>query len=172
MSKKEDILNAALTCFAEQGISATTTKQIANAAAVSEALIFKHYTSKQNLIDAIMVLAKKRAEVVINEWEKSEHPKLIIKSILREAVGIDYHDFKLLLFLNQFKDWDFLYSWNFTLEFNEKILKVFHQIGVTDPKQERTLFWMHLYGIVLYKKHFDIHDNIALYEQLTSKYQV
>ncbi|PWC52657.1 TetR/AcrR family transcriptional regulator [Azospirillum sp. TSO22-1] len=49
------ILDAALPLFARKGFAATTTKEIAQAAGVSEALIFKHFPSKASLYEAIFL---------------------------------------------------------------------------------------------------------------------
>ncbi len=49
------ILDAALPLFARKGFAATTTREIAQAAGVSEALIFKHFPSKASLYEAIFL---------------------------------------------------------------------------------------------------------------------
>ncbi|WP_448206741.1 TetR/AcrR family transcriptional regulator [Azospirillum sp. sgz302134] len=51
--RRAAILDAALPLFARKGFTATTTKEIAQAAGVSEALIFKHFPSKAALHEAI-----------------------------------------------------------------------------------------------------------------------
>jgi TetR/AcrR family transcriptional regulator, transcriptional repressor of aconitase len=48
------ILATALPLFAAKGFAATTTKEIAAAAGVSEALIFRHFPSKAALYDALI----------------------------------------------------------------------------------------------------------------------
>jgi len=47
--RKQAIVEAALPLFAQHGFSATTTRQLAEAAGVSEALIYKHFPSKESL---------------------------------------------------------------------------------------------------------------------------
>ncbi|MBK1441381.1 TetR/AcrR family transcriptional regulator [Parapedobacter sp. ISTM3] len=49
-SRKEKILREALLLFAEKGYMDTSTKIIAQRAGVSEALIFKHFGNKDNLL--------------------------------------------------------------------------------------------------------------------------
>lgn len=53
-ARRNAIIDAALPLFAQKGFAATTTKEIAAAAAVSEALIFKHFDSKAALYEAIL----------------------------------------------------------------------------------------------------------------------
>ncbi|TVP89768.1 TetR/AcrR family transcriptional regulator [Alkalibacterium sp.] len=50
--KMQDILEASLLLFAEQGYSNTSTKDISRAAQVAEGTIFKHFGSKENLLYA------------------------------------------------------------------------------------------------------------------------
>ncbi len=47
--RKEMILDAATPLFAQQGFNGTTTRQIAEKARVTEALIFRHFASKEEL---------------------------------------------------------------------------------------------------------------------------
>ena len=54
-ARKRAILDAALPLFARKGFAATTTREIAQAAGVSEALIFKHFPSKASLYEAIFL---------------------------------------------------------------------------------------------------------------------
>jgi AcrR family transcriptional regulator len=51
--RRGSILRAAARVFAENGFRGTTTKALAEAAGVSEALIFKHFPSKEALYDAM-----------------------------------------------------------------------------------------------------------------------
>src|SRR5579871_3914517 len=44
--RRQLILGAAKRCFARNGFAGTTTKSVAAAAAISEALLFKHFPSK------------------------------------------------------------------------------------------------------------------------------
>jgi AcrR family transcriptional regulator len=53
--RRRAIIEAALPLFARKGFAGTTTKEIAEQARVSEALVFKHFPSKQALYQAIML---------------------------------------------------------------------------------------------------------------------
>lgn len=52
--RRNAIVDAALPLFAKKGFAATTVREIAAAAGVSEALIFKHFPTKAALYDAIL----------------------------------------------------------------------------------------------------------------------
>jgi len=52
-ARRRRIVDAALPLFARKGFAGTTTKQIAEAAEVSEALLFKHFPTKAALYGAI-----------------------------------------------------------------------------------------------------------------------
>ena len=52
--RRQLILGAAKRCFARNGFAGTTTKSVAAAAAISEALLFKHFTSKSALYAEIL----------------------------------------------------------------------------------------------------------------------
>ncbi len=55
--RRASIIRAARTVFVEKGFSATTTRHLAAAAGVSEALLFKHFPSKGALYSAILTNA-------------------------------------------------------------------------------------------------------------------
>jgi len=52
--RRHHILGAAKRCFARHGYNGTTTKSVAAAAAISEALLFKHFSSKAVLYAEIL----------------------------------------------------------------------------------------------------------------------
>ncbi|MBV9523638.1 MAG: TetR/AcrR family transcriptional regulator [Alphaproteobacteria bacterium] len=54
--RRKAIVDAAMPLFARRGFAGTTTKEIAEAARVSEALVFKHFPSKAALYEEILRL--------------------------------------------------------------------------------------------------------------------
>ena len=52
--RREQILQTAVNLFSHRGFSGTTTKEIARAAGVSEAMVFRHFSTKGELYDAIL----------------------------------------------------------------------------------------------------------------------
>ena len=53
-ARREQILQSAINLFSQRGFSGTTTKEIARAAGVSEAMVFRHFSKKSELYDAIL----------------------------------------------------------------------------------------------------------------------
>jgi TetR/AcrR family transcriptional regulator len=52
--RRRQIVHAAIELFARKGFDGTTTREIAQAAGVSEALIFRHFPTKHDLYRAII----------------------------------------------------------------------------------------------------------------------
>src|SRR3954453_8724642 len=52
--RRMQILRIAVSLFSKRGFSGTTTKEIATAAGVSEAMVFRHFATKQELYSAIL----------------------------------------------------------------------------------------------------------------------
>ena len=54
--RRKAIVAAAVPLFARKGFAGTTTKELAEAARISEALLFRHFPSKKQLYDEILAL--------------------------------------------------------------------------------------------------------------------
>jgi TetR/AcrR family transcriptional regulator, transcriptional repressor of aconitase len=54
--RRKAIVAAAVPLFARKGFAGATTKELAEAAAISEALLFRHFPSKKHLYDEILRL--------------------------------------------------------------------------------------------------------------------
>ncbi len=52
--RRLQILRVAVSLFSQKGFGGTTTKEIAHAAGVSEAMVFRHFATKQELYSAIL----------------------------------------------------------------------------------------------------------------------
>ena len=100
--RQASLIAAAASLFAARGFNGTTTKEIAKAAHVSEALVFKHFPTKRTLYAAI--LAEK---VTVNELvepledaakKRDDHRVLTIIASYRIRPGVDSTFLRLLLF--------------------------------------------------------------------------
>src|SRR5689334_20104635 len=54
VDRRAQLLDVALNCFSRKGFDGATTKEIAAAAGVTEAIIFRHFPSKQALYQAVL----------------------------------------------------------------------------------------------------------------------
>lgn len=101
MSKKKEILNAALLLFTEQGAKATSTKSIAKQAGVSEALIFKYFGTKDQLIE----------ELIKNDFIKAiDFTRNFLISNSAEEFLIKFIDLPIALIDHQFDFWRMIYK--------------------------------------------------------------
>jgi len=67
--RRTQIIGVAIDLFASKGFKGTTTREIACAAGISEAIIFRHFATKEDLYDAIIAhTLEKRFRV----WEQEE----------------------------------------------------------------------------------------------------
>ena len=100
--RQASLIVAAAALFAAKGFNGTTTKEIAKAAGVSEALVFKHFPTKRRLYAAI--LAEK---VTVNELlepmeaavkTRDDHRVFTMIARYRIRPGVDSTFLRLLLF--------------------------------------------------------------------------
>ncbi|NJL74715.1 MAG: TetR/AcrR family transcriptional regulator [Saprospiraceae bacterium] len=81
--KKERILEVALRLFALEGYANVPTSKIAKAADVSEGLIFRHFGSKEALLDAILELGIEQVEHFVAEVKQETNPRLRIQKVIQ-----------------------------------------------------------------------------------------
>lgn len=100
--RKANIIRSAASLFAEKGFNGTKTREIALRAGVSEALIFKHFPSKEDLYAAILAEESpvpgllSRVRVLAEQKQDVE----VFSVIARTVVGgvPDSHLMRLILF--------------------------------------------------------------------------
>lgn len=87
--RREQILQAAFDLFSQRGFSGTTTKDIARASGVSEAMVFKHFSSKEELYGAILE-AKKCAQG-LHEFPWLSNEPMLAAMEANDDLGVFYH---------------------------------------------------------------------------------
>ena len=87
--RREQILAAAISLFATHGFSGTTTKEIARAAGVSEAMVFRHFANKDALYAAILENKACRDGVHRFPWEENQAVKEAIAN--KDDYGFFYN---------------------------------------------------------------------------------
>jgi AcrR family transcriptional regulator len=93
--RRQQILDVAVRLFSQKGFRGTTTKEIALAAGVNEAIIFRHFVTKRDLYSAIIdqkacspaVQAKQHA---LNEAINAKDDRKVFESLALNL--LDFHD--------------------------------------------------------------------------------
>jgi AcrR family transcriptional regulator len=147
IEKKEKILMTALHLFASKGYDATSTNHIAREAGVSEGLIFRHYTNKEGLLNAIMGLGRARVEKVYESILAIADPSLRLKAILTMPFNIPDSDaplWKLLYALKWQRD---IYDDSWSKDVRTVLHQTFSELGYADPPSETEFVFMMIDGI-------------------------
>lgn len=87
--RREQILQTAFDLFSHKGFSGTTTKDIARAAGVSEAMVFKHFSSKDELYGALIEAKSCNEGLSRYPWEENE--PLIAAMKAKDDFGVFYY---------------------------------------------------------------------------------
>jgi AcrR family transcriptional regulator len=100
--RQAGLIAAAASLFAARGFNGTTTKAIANAAGVSEALLFKHFPTKRALYGAILAETVTLDELMdaVEDSAKKRDDRRVFTLIARFRIrpGVDSTLLRLLLF--------------------------------------------------------------------------
>ncbi len=91
-ARREQILTAATGAFAHAGYTATGLDEVAVAAGVSRAILYRHFTSKSELYRAVLDRARTRVQAAVGDPPYTER---IIDDLLRTAAG-DPDGFRVL----------------------------------------------------------------------------
>src|SRR5690349_19583908 len=84
--RRQLILGAAKRCFARNGFAGTTTKSVAAAAAISEALLFKHFPSTAALVELMRSMVRHFLDIADGpDVEEAERLRLMVTSHLDDG---------------------------------------------------------------------------------------
>lgn len=101
--KQKLILNSACELFSEKGYSATSTKEIAKRAGVSEGTIFRYFTTKNHILKGLLVqlielvvdnIALPPIEKILKN-EKNKDDKEVFKEIILDRMSLINNNYKL-----------------------------------------------------------------------------
>jgi AcrR family transcriptional regulator len=100
MDVRDALLKAAIKAFAEAGMRGATTRRIAHEAGVSEVTLYRHFRSKDGLIDAALQHFSRQAqlrelpadptdpEAELTEWCRAHHRDLHrVRALIRKTMG-------------------------------------------------------------------------------------
>ncbi|MFK7811392.1 MAG: TetR/AcrR family transcriptional regulator [Maribacter sp.] len=134
--KKEQILLTALKLFANKGYKAVATSKIAKQAGVSEGLIFRHYKSKQGLLEAILHESFERINALIIPIMQEENPQDVIKKYILLPFEIQ---------LSEYQYWKLLFKLKWEIEYSsveklrpliQKLTWSFEKLKYSEPQKE------------------------------------
>lgn len=172
--KQENIVNAALKLFAEEGYKSTSTSKVAKEAGVSEGLIFRHFGNKEGLLQAIMKLGEKQANVMLADIVAETDPKTLLRKYLDLSLKICKDQDAIDFWKLQFKiKWELEVYGEHKLEALQGVLvKSFEQLRYNHPEQEANLLLTLMDGMAtrfMLQENYDIEESI---EFLKSKYKL
>lgn len=146
--KQERILSCALELFAEQGFDATSTSKVAKAAGVSEGLIFRHFESKNGLLDAILEHGRVKADALYAHVLSTGRPPLeMLRDILTLPFNIDESQFQFWKLVYALKWQTDQYDSSMSNPLYEKLTEIFTKLDYADPEAEADLVLLFIDGL-------------------------
>lgn len=134
--KQKNILASALRLFAAEGFHATSTSKIAREAGVSEGLIFRHFTNKDGLLEAILKQGEEELTALLEPLYQMDNPKKILETILEMPfrVPADQHNYWRLIYTLKWQQR--AYNDISVDPLMDAAVKAFEALGYADPQAE------------------------------------
>ena len=134
--RQKNILKTALDLFSEEGYASTSTKKIAKEAGVSEGLIFRHFKSKEGLLNEIIEQGRKESEVIFKKLAVIIDPSDVIQQVLSLPFDLEpeRHSFWRLLYSIKWQT--DVYDKTVFTPFKDIITKAFKKLGYYQPEIE------------------------------------
>jgi len=140
--RREQILKTAVDLFSKHGFRGTTTKEIARAAGVSEAMVFKHFATKDELYGAILdnkacqgeMQFSLREDSVIGKAMEERDDHAVFYNLALNAMNKQQSDpgFMRLLFFSALEEHDLAERF-----FKEFVTRVYEFIGSYIEKRQK-----------------------------------
>ncbi|AET66333.1 transcriptional regulator [Desulfosporosinus orientis DSM 765] len=86
--RRQDILEAALTVFAQKGFNGSTTAEIARAAGVAEGTIFRHFATKKELLIAVLKPKVLEGIIYLDKEQREASPLEFFRSFLKNRLEL------------------------------------------------------------------------------------
>jgi AcrR family transcriptional regulator len=170
--KKENILNAALELFANEGYNAVSTNKIARQAGVSEGLIFRHFENKKGLLQAIMEDVEARIGQLLAPIIFEEDAKKVVRKIILMPFSIDRSEYDY---------WKLQFKLKWEQEYNnpnkmkpliDKLTWAFGELGWKEPEKEALLLNQIIDSISIGILRDGLESQASFKNFLLDKYQV
>jgi len=169
--KQKTNVETALKLFAKNGYDAVATRTIAREANVSEGLIFRHFESKQGLLNAIIELGKEHVDEQVQVFNTESDPGNLVRCVLEWPFQIPGNEYNLwrLLFSLKWKSQNQIDS--LMLPIHDLVLNACEEMKYEDPEIEAHLIMSYIDGfmmaVLLKSDHVDIENML---KALRAKY--
>ena len=175
--KQQKIIDAALDLFAHQGYANTSTSKIARQAGVSEGLIFRHFTNKEGLLDAIVQMGLEAMQAIAPKVLDETNPQRVLEQAIQVPIYLTRNQptfWKLLFSLkHQQPDLAEKYDNSDVLgQLKESVERAFRQLKYANPKAETKLLLVILSGLVAELGDEDQINQEAFVNFVKQKYQL
>ena len=111
--RKKQIINAAMKIFSEKGFQGTKTKDIAKAAGISEAMIFKFFKNKEDLYKAIITSTVKDHSKEISDMQSQvSNLPTVLKEFILHVIDLNEKDptFLRLMLYSSLEEHEFAHN--------------------------------------------------------------
>lgn len=169
--KQQNIFNTALELFAKEGVDATSTSKIAKAAGVSEGLIFRHFTNKEGLLQAILANGLEKIDEYFDSVIRVKDPKerLLMAIHLPFVIPSEEYDFWRLIYTLK---WQRGHIEHQGMElFRASLTEAFLELGYKKPRVEAQLIEAIIDGIATEVLLKEVHPK-PLLECILEKYEL
>ena len=173
MDRKEKIMQASIQLFVERGFHNASTRMIAEQAGVSEGLIFRHFRSKDELLDSLLQQGADEMYQAVAEIISEHEPKDFLSKLVDSFFDIPSDRFNYWRLRSQIQsirtEWE-PEEWERYLR--EGVLRMFKEMGFSKFELEAELLYQSLSGIRDGFVRGQIHDPEALRELVKKKYRL
>lgn len=173
IDRKEKIMQASIQLFVQRGFHNTSTRMIAEQAGVSEGLIFRHFRSKDALLDSLLQQGADEMYQAVAEIISEHEPKDFLSKLIDSFFDIPSERFDYWRLRSQIQsirtEWE-PEEWERYLR--EGVLRMFKEMGFSKSELEAELLYQSLSGIRDGIVRGQIHDPEALCELVKKKYRL
>lgn len=170
--KQENILKAALKLFAQEGYASTSTSKVAKAAGVSEGLIFRHFTNKEGLLDAIVKQTEEASKMLLADVVLASDPKEVIRKILELPFKIEKADYEMWRLTYALKWQTDRYNAMSQEPIKLALRSAFEKLGYENPAAEAELIYMFIDGAATALLLHEPERKMDILKSLKSKYNL
>ncbi len=135
--------------FAEKGYDATPTSLIAKEAGVSEGLIFKHYISKDNLLEAVVKAGYRRITDKSKGLVEENDPLRLISNVLDMPLKLveDERNFWRMQFRLVDEEIAQRHHLRYSHSVMQKLVEAFRKLGYQEPELETEILMLLVEGL-------------------------